>query len=106
MKRAFPIGNKGQTIMLTVDKDGRPKRSGNTWKTMLANAAAKQPADRSPAERAALTNEMPRALSDQERLESAHALGMRAAAAGITDNPFTTEQFRLMWEAGRKAGLA
>ena len=106
--RKFPVGPalpKQKYANIPTNADGTPKRESNAWKTLLANAAARDPADRSPAERSALARENGSEAADLGRLQSAYALGERAAANGLTENPFTTEQFKNMWEAGRNAAL-
>jgi hypothetical protein len=57
-QRRFPVGNKGETVLIWVDNKGQPKRKSPAWMNMIANAAARAPEDRSPAERAALRYEM------------------------------------------------
>ena len=104
-KRRFPIGTAGKSVLIPVNDDGTPQQSSKAWQTMIANAAARAPSERSPAERAALARESGAATSDLARLQSAYALGERAAIAGITANPFASPQFQSMWEAGRQAQL-
>jgi hypothetical protein len=55
--RDFPVGPATPLqayVQIPVDRQGRPKTESRQWKTMLANAMAREPADRSPAERTAV----------------------------------------------------
>lgn len=104
--RKFPVGPavpEQQYWEIPVNADGVPKRSSRAWKTMIANAVARDPADRSPAERAAIAREMDPENTELGRLQAAYALGERAAWDDSLTNPFASKQFQDMWNAGRNA---
>jgi hypothetical protein len=57
--RDFPV-NREMTkfVKIPVNRRGEPIRTSREWKTMIANAIAKSPEDRSPAERTAVRREL------------------------------------------------
>lgn len=53
--RPFPVGPaepQQQYVQVPVDRNGRPVETSKAWKTLVANAMARAPENRSPAERA------------------------------------------------------
>ena len=59
--RQFPVGPaepEQQYAAIPVNRNGEPLRKSVAWKTMIANAIARDPESRSPAERAAVCREM------------------------------------------------
>jgi hypothetical protein len=59
LTRPFPINDEAHRVYidLPINADGTPKRGSHVWKTMIANAVAKAPEQRSPAENAAIRRE-------------------------------------------------
>jgi hypothetical protein len=45
-------------VKIPVNSHGEPIRTSREWKSMIANAIAKAPEDRSPAERTAVRREL------------------------------------------------
>ena len=88
---------KGQEMKRT------PRPGTKAWKVFIANAMAKAPADRTPQEVVAIRKETTGSvmLTEVDRFAAARELGVRAAHAGITENPFATPSMQQAWEAAR-----
>jgi hypothetical protein len=57
--RDFPVNPEmTKFVKIPVNRRGEPIRTSREWKTMIANAVAKPPEDRSPAERTAVRREL------------------------------------------------
>jgi hypothetical protein len=84
-----------------------PRPGTKAWKVFIANAMAKAPADRTPQETVAVRKETTGSvmLSEVDRFEAARELGRRAAAAGITENPFATPAMQVAWEVARAEAI-
>ena len=86
-----------------------PRPGTAAWKRFIANAIAKNPADRTPQETVAIRKETTDSvmLSKVDRFEAARELGKRAAAVGYpaTDNPFATPAMQTAWESARLEAL-
>lgn len=53
--RPFPVGPaepQQQYVQLPVNRNGEPIKTSKAWKTLVADAIARSPENRSPAERA------------------------------------------------------
>jgi hypothetical protein len=57
--RDFPVNPEmTKFVKIPVNSHGEPIRTSREWKSMIANAIAKAPEDRSPAERTAVRREL------------------------------------------------
>jgi hypothetical protein len=113
MPRAVARGICGNHAEITGGKNRRPKRNRKmkktprpgtaAWKRFIANAMAKNPADRTPQETVAIRKETTGSvlLTEVDRFAAARELGVRAAHAGITENPFATPSMQQAWETAR-----